>query len=231
LGKTTLTQLVVLALIEVVVQVANEYLNVNIIRAHDTGRSVYVHLFGALFGLAASKILHLKSVNSFKQSSVYHSDIFALIGTLFLWAFYPSFNGLLAKNLSNNGQTKAIVNTVASICASCVVTFGTSNLLGNGKLNTIHIQHATIAGGIAIGSVADLNVQVYVALLVGSLAGLISTLGYQFIDPFLKKTIKLHDTCGVQSLHAWPGLISGILGIIYAAVSSVEEYKSELASK
>lgn len=190
-----------------------------------------MHLFGALFGLAASKILHLKSVNSFKQSSVYHSDIFALIGTLFLWAFYPSFNGLLAKNLSNNGQTKAIVNTVASICASCVVTFGTSNLLGNGKLNTIHIQHATIAGGIAIGSVADLNVQVYVALLVGSLAGLISTLGYQFIDPFLKRTIKLHDTCGVQSLHALPGLISGILGIIYAAVSSVEEYKSELASK
>ena len=44
------------------------------------------------------------------------------------------------------------------------------------------VQHATIAGGIAIGSVADLNVQIYVALIVGSFAGLIATVGYQYID-------------------------------------------------
>jgi hypothetical protein len=44
------------------------------------------------------------------------------------------------------------------------------------------VQHATIAGGIAIGSVADLNVQMYVALIVGSLAGLLSTVGYHYID-------------------------------------------------
>jgi ammonium transporter Rh len=96
-----------------------------------------VHLFGALFGLAVSKILNLKSVNSYKQSSVYHSDLFALIGTLFLWAFYPSFNGLLAKNLSDNGHTKAVVNTVVAISASCVVTFGVSTLVGKGKINVV----------------------------------------------------------------------------------------------
>ena len=46
----------------------------------------------------------------------------------------------------------------------------------------MHIQHATIAGGIAIGSVADLNVQIYIALIVGAIAGLLSTVGYQYLD-------------------------------------------------
>lgn len=148
-----------------------------------------------------SKILNLKGVSSYKQASVYHSDLFSFIGTLFLWVFYPSFNSLLAKNLSDNGHTKAIINTVAAISASCVVTFGVSSLVGKGKINAVsyfyqsylsfdlinffvklHVQHATIAGGIAIGSVADLNVQIYVALIVGSFAGLIATVGYQYID-------------------------------------------------
>ena len=96
-----------------------------------------MHLFGALFGLAVSKVLNLKGVNSYKESSVYHSDMFALIGTLFLWAFYPSFNGLLAKNLSDNGHTKAVINTVIAISASCVVTFGVSTLVGKGKINVV----------------------------------------------------------------------------------------------
>jgi ammonium transporter Rh len=141
---------------------------------------VYVHLFGALFGLAVSKMLHFKGVSSSKQAPVYHSDLFSLIGTLFLWVYYPSFNGLLAH--STLSQSKAIVNTLAAICASCVVTFGISSLAGRGKLNVLHVQHATIAGGIAIGSVVDLNVQIYVALIVGSIAGFLSTIGYQYID-------------------------------------------------
>jgi ammonium transporter Rh len=184
LGKTTLSQLIVMAIIEVVAQVLNEHLNVNILKTYDVGRSVYVHLFGALFGLAVSKLLHFGGVQSSKQAPVYHSDLFALIGTLFLWVYYPSFNGLFA--YSPLAQNKAIINTLAAISASCVVTFGVSSLAGKGKLNVLHVQHATIAGGIAIGSVVDLNVQVYIALIVGSIAGFLSTVGYQYIDVSIK---------------------------------------------
>ena len=45
----------------------------------------------------------------------------------------------------------------------------------------MHVQRATIAGGIAIGAIADLNLQLYVALIIGALGGLISTLSYQYI--------------------------------------------------
>ena len=130
LGKTTLTQLVVMAIIEVVLQVVNDRINILIFSAYDVGRSVYVHLFGALFGLAVSKFLHCRGVNSSKQASVYHSDLFAFIGTLFLWVYYPSFNGLLAKASVAEGQSRAIINTYAAISASCVVTFGISSLAG-----------------------------------------------------------------------------------------------------
>jgi hypothetical protein len=44
----------------------------------------------------------------------------------------------------------------------------------------------------------------------------------------LRKTLKLHDTCSVQSLHFWPGLIAALLGIIYAACSFETEYKDAL---
>ena len=141
-----------------------------------------MHLFGALFGVAVSKGLHFRGVKSAKQASVYHSDMFSLIGTLFLWVYYPSFNSLLVDPSIEDGQTRAVVNTYAAIAASCVVSFGISSLAGKGKLNVLHVQHATIAGGIAIGSVADLDIQIYIALIAGALAGLLTTIGYQYID-------------------------------------------------
>lgn len=36
----------------------------------------------------------------------------------------------------------------------------------------------------------------------------------------MRRVIKLHDTCSVQSLHAIPGLIAAILGAVFAALAS-----------
>ena len=44
-----------------------------------------------------------------------------------------------------------------------------------------HIQNATLAGGVAIGACADLVVQPYGCLIVGSIAGIVSTVGYSYI--------------------------------------------------
>ena len=60
---------------------------------------MFVHTFGAYFGLAASFALGNKSRdgNYYRdhklQRSSKTSDTFAMIGTLFLWLFWPSFNG------------------------------------------------------------------------------------------------------------------------------------------
>ena len=44
-----------------------------------------------------------------------------------------------------------------------------------------HIQNATLAGGVAIGACADLMVQPWAALLVGTIAGTISVYGFDEI--------------------------------------------------
>jgi ammonium transporter Rh len=45
----------------------------------------------------------------------------------------------------------------------------------------MHVQHSTLAGGVAISAIADVNLQCYVALLIGATAGLLSTVGFQVI--------------------------------------------------
>ena len=45
----------------------------------------------------------------------------------------------------------------------------------------VHIQNATLAGGVAIGTTCNMMVYPWGALLIGFLAGAISTLGYAWV--------------------------------------------------
>jgi ammonium transporter Rh len=53
-----------------------------------------IHTFGAYFGLAVSWMLGNKNpvLKDKSPTSNYKSNIFAMIGTMFLWLFWPSFN-------------------------------------------------------------------------------------------------------------------------------------------
>ena len=86
------------------------------------------------------------------------------------------------------------MNTYLSIAASCIAAFAVSIWFAKGKFNMVHIQNATLAGGVAVGAVADQIVQPYGAMIIGTFAGILSTLGYQFLTPRLNRGI-LHDTC------------------------------------
>ena len=52
----------------------------------------------------------------------YTSDMFAMVGTLFLFLYWPSFNGGLLDSATNQ-QERALVNTVISLAGSCMATF------------------------------------------------------------------------------------------------------------
>lgn len=167
-------------------------------------------------------MLNHEDLESEKESSTYNSDLFSMIGTIFLWIYWPSFNSAVAKD---EGQLRAIVNTYLSIASSCITTFIISTLIGKGKINMVHVQNATLAGGVAVGTMADMPIQPYAAMLTGSVAGIVSTLGFEYLTPLLKK-IYLHDTCGVNNLHGMPGLISGIGGAIFAAFATKSSFET-----
>lgn len=227
IGKASLSQLIVMATFEVVIQGVNELIGLHYLQAYDVGESIYVHIFGAYFGLAVSKVLQgKKEIESTKEGSHYHSDLFAMIGTIFLFLYWPSFNSAVAVE---EGQNRAIVNTFLAITASCIATFIISLLVGKGRLNMVHIQNATLAGGVAVGAVADMAIEPYGAMIIGTIAGVISTLGFQFLTPRLNESF-VHDTCGVNNLHGMPGLLSGIASAIVAGIATPEKYNGKLGT-
>jgi ammonium transporter Rh len=268
LGKVTPAQLMIIALIEVSVYGINESIGAGKFGAVDMGGSIFVHTFGAYFGLACSLGLGLaftrndsigdlskptlccatarrseidkKMEDANKENEATKtSDMMAMIGTLFLWMFWPSFNGALA---TESQQHRVVINTLLSLCACCVSAFmfsallrGLAQQISNGdsshyKFDMVDIQNATLAGGVAVGSSADLVIEPWGAIVIGIIAGFVSVAGYVFVQPFLQRAIGLHDTCGVHNLHGMPGILGGIAGMISAMTAGEEKYGQSIST-
>ncbi|KAL6474159.1 hypothetical protein MHYP_G00177200 [Metynnis hypsauchen] len=225
LGKVSPVQLMVMTLFEVTLFAVEEYILLNLIHAKDAGGSMVIHTFGAYFGLAVSWVLYRPNLkeSSRLNGSMYHSDVFAMIGTLFLWMFWPSFNSAICNH--GDGQHRAAINTYLSLAASVLTTFAISSLFQkHGKLDMVHIQNSTLAGGVAVGTAAEFMLMPYGSLIVGFFCGLISTLGYIYLTPFMERKLKIQDTCGIHNLHGMPGVIGGIVGAISAAGATESVY-------
>ena len=57
--------------------------------------------------------------------------MFSMVGTMFLWMFWPSFNSAAA--LQGEPQHRAILNTYFSLCASVVASFAISAATNDNK--------------------------------------------------------------------------------------------------
>lgn len=182
-----------------------------------------VHVFGAYFGLAASWVLTTKAATKRSEnSSDYRSDLFAMIGTLFLWIYWPSFTGSPAGAYS---QERVIVNTLLALCGSALTGFCFSAWLrGENKFDMVDIQNATLAGGVAIGTGCDMYVTPGGALTIGAVAGAWSVFGYTKIQGFLEEHLGVYDTCGVNNLHGMPGIIAGIAGFFLTWGADHDDY-------
>ncbi|OWK04737.1 RHBG [Cervus elaphus hippelaphus] len=231
LGKTGPVQLLLMALLEVVLFGLNEFVLLSLLEVKDAGGSMTIHTFGAYFGLILSRVLYRPQLEKSKhrQGSVYHSDLFAMIGTIFLWLFWPSFNS--APSALGDGQHRTTLNTYYSLTASTLSTFALSALVGgDGRLDMVHVQNAALAGGVVVGTSAEMMLTPFGALAAGFLAGAISTLGYKFLTPILESKLKVQDTCGVHNLHGMPGVLGALLGVLVAGLATHEAYGDGLKS-
>lgn len=227
-GKASPMQLLFIAFFEMIFYSLNYAIGMTQYKVADVGGSITLHSFGACFGLAATMMLspRKKTKASALNGSNHTSDLFAMIGTVFLFMFWPSFNAALADGA---GQQRAVLATIFSITASVAAGFGFSALFRpEHKFSMVDIQNATIAGGVAVGAVADLLVNTWSAGLIGFGAGFVSVFGYVYILPFMNARFGLFDTCGILNLHAMPGIMGGLISAIVAGRSDETEYGQDI---
>ncbi|XP_013907095.1 PREDICTED: RH-like protein isoform X2 [Thamnophis sirtalis] len=176
---------------------------------------MHAHLFGAYFGLMVSWTLYHSSLSrkAEKERSRPVSDMFAVLGTLFLWIFWPSFNSALI--MEEDKKWTAIYNTYFVMATSTIAAFSFSIATSkNGKLSMAHIQNATLAGGVALGFSASNIQQPWIAMVLGLAAGTVSVLGMACLQKRLDPALKIHDTSGVLYTFGLPSLLGGIIHVI-----------------
>lgn len=231
LGKTTPTQVVWMTFLEILFYGLNEYIVLEELKVTDAGGSMVIHTFGAFFGLSVTAMLGVPSAHEqVHNTSRYHSDVFAMIGTLFLWMYWPSFNAALV-GTEGFQQERAVLNTVLSIAASCASAFLASKVMSHTKkFDMVHVQNATLAGGVAMGTSCNLALSPAAAITVGLVVGAASTIGYCYVTPRLEKRFRLSDTCGVLNLHGMPGVVGGLAGAIVTFAATDDFYEDSLTS-
>ncbi|TNN87809.1 Ammonium transporter Rh type C 1 [Liparis tanakae] len=140
LGKVSAVQLLIMTLFGISLFAVEEYVIIDLIHARDAGGSMLIHTFGAYYGLSISWMLYRPNLNQSDrlQGSVYHSDVFAMIGTLFLWMFWPSFNSAVTDH--GDGQHRAALNTYLALASTVLTTVAISSLFQkHGKLDMVII--------------------------------------------------------------------------------------------
>lgn len=217
LGKCSIFQLWVMATLEVFFYCLNEAILIDIFKVFDIGGSMVIHTFGAFFGLSVAVFYQPKKAIADKFGigvGNYLSDLVSMIGTLFLFCFWPSFNAALGDGASMH---RAVINTYLSITSSVIASIIVAKATHEGKLEMEIVLNASLAGGVAVGSAADIIVMPFGAMLAGFVTGVISSLGFAYLSKYLQNKISLHDTCGVLNLHGMPGLIGGLISAIIAS--------------
>ena len=216
LGRLKMPQYLILGILFVVAYMINEWIVINgatvLLPAGsfaDTGGSIVIHAFGAIFGLSAAYFNTTIGERDLLIESDATSDRYSMLGSMVLWVFWPSFCSAL---VPSELIPATIINVVLALCGSTLAAYLIS-VLKRGKISIADIANASLAGGVAIGSTCD-HASPIAAIIIGVLAGCISTWGFAAIQSNLQRTFRVVDTCGVSNLHGFPGLLGGFSALV-----------------
>ncbi|XP_026212040.1 rh blood group, D antigen [Anabas testudineus] len=217
LGKTNPVQLVVIALLEVSGFVLNGWVLQTLLKVRSLNSIMMLHIFGALFGLMLTWILFRKeSEQQFeKEKFDRKTGLFSMLGTVFLWMFWPSFNSFLVDSHTPGRKLEVVCSTYLALGVSAVTAAAVSVLSSpRGKFNLIHIQSCMLAGGVAVGVSKSVVHQPWEAMTIGFTAAVVSTIGIRYLKSHMLLAFQCHDTCAVLSTHGLPGLLGWLAHLL-----------------
>lgn len=214
LGRLKIYQYMILGLLFIPFYVFNELVVVEdffgfVGTVADTGGSIVIHAFGAIFGISAAIMLTTQKQRDIPIEADATSDRYSLLGSMVLWVFWPSFCAAL---VPVEAIPATVVNVFIALCGSTIATYIASVSI-RGKINAADIANAALAGGVAIGATCDFASH-FEAMMIGLTAGAISTIGFAIFQKKQEKFHKIIDTCGVSNLHGIPGIFGGLAAIV-----------------
>lgn len=115
MGRLSLMQYLIMAIFETILSCLNYQLCERKLESIDTGGAMYIHTFGAIFGISVSMVLfcskkvkgEIQKYNQMNKSS-YFSNLTTFLGIIFLFCFFPSFNSALASSDKSVGTLKSL---------------------------------------------------------------------------------------------------------------------------
>jgi ammonium transporter Rh len=201
LGKVNPQQMMIIVLVNVTAYCANKFLCVDYRGGVDNTGSLYTtHIFGASFGLGCAMIVSGKRPSENPDNSPrYQSNNYAILGSLFMFVTYPSFNSYWAPSAL---RVFVATGTFAALMAGGMFSFIWANLLYPEGPTVMHLQDGVLAAGVAASTPACMFMDPVGMMMVGAGGTLVATLSFRYIQP----KIADQDTQGITSLHLLPGL-------------------------
>ena len=215
LGKLSIIQYLIMIILETIFSSLNFQLCLVKLKAIDVGGSLYIHTFGAIFGLAIYMVLFCSTKMktalkdySFYNNGNYFSHIIAFIGVIFIWCYFPSFNAGLAFN--NNYRYRSTINTYLSLSGSVVGSFIASALYNKGRYVIEQILFGSFSGGVIISGCSTVCIDHYASLILGFLCSGICVTFLSKIKPFFINW-GYEDIFNIIIIHGIPGLLSSFI--------------------
>ncbi|MCR5474457.1 MAG: ammonium transporter [Lachnospiraceae bacterium] len=178
---------------------------------HDFAGSNCIHMVGGICALIGAAMLgprigkyekdetgKIIKVNAFPG----HNIPIAALGVFILWLGWYGFNGAAATSLDQLGSI-FVTTTIAPAVATVVCMIFT--WIKFGKPDVSMCLNASLAGLVAITAPCDV-VDVYGAIIVGAVAGILVVLGVWFFD----NVARVDDPVGACAVH----LINGVWGTL-----------------
>ena len=227
-GKLSFPQYLVMILVETIFSSVNYVLIRQTLELIDIGGTLTVHLYGAVFGLFFSIVSFCDKNEQDRINTSIHlgsddnSNLFALFGSLIIIPYWPSFNTAL---IEGNQQYRGIINTYFAVGGSIIGIFIMTHALYNRKIKLEDLFYASFPGAIAIGGCCHIIKEFYVCIILGLIAGVITSLCFFLFQKISRDNqIKYHDTSEVLFYHGIPAFLGGIISSIF--VSNLSNWKN-----
>ncbi|KAI1231143.1 hypothetical protein IHE44_0008076, partial [Lamprotornis superbus] len=210
LGKANPVQLIVMSLVELIIFHVSRCINITYLEVPENLTLMHVHLFGAYFGLAVTSCFPEPPPGLDKNRSTPKSELFSVLGTVFVWMFWPSFNSVLAES-----KSQAVLSTYLALAVSAVAAFMLSALTSKDgkfrmrcfnpplKLQDTSGVHFTFGLPAVLGAVAAVVLRVVEQGIVEQWSDL-SSLGYLIF-------LEVGAFCQTISTALITGLITGLI--------------------